>query len=463
MNFDGFYFNTSLKGENMSKCILAVAYGEKYEMMADVMIDTFLKYNNSYNVEKIYGSKIKVPAACTQNGKITPFDACEIGRWIAIRELLEKYDEVLYSDNDIWWYSQYKPLNAGIILSPHFVTNKGKWNCRQSQFRAGIYNEGIIYCNGNDGKKACDYIIQETSLNKNRLLSPTTGQLWLQYLEPCLTEIGIDCKIDNNPGNNVAFWNLVSGDRSLEKHDDKYFVKCNNIEYPLQSFHFSSSSINELPKISETGHKLSKEYTEMMEFIRLKTLHNNDLCFQLRDQNSKNGLLQLVNKNFNEKTGLTMIEIGSYQGESAEIFLSTGVFDKIYCIDGWENGYDNADKASFTADRAEKAFDKRFANDSRIIKIKGFSQDVVDKIPDGIADFLYVDGCHTYEAVKRDLQMYSCKVKPDGILAGHDYFPGEWQGVVNAVDEFLGHKPAGTYCDTSWSNPKETAFGKDQA
>ena len=29
----------------MSRCIVAVAYGEKYEMMGDLMLESFLKYN----------------------------------------------------------------------------------------------------------------------------------------------------------------------------------------------------------------------------------------------------------------------------------------------------------------------------------------------------------------------------------------------------------------------------------
>ena len=447
----------------MSRCILSVAYGERYEMMGDVMIDTFLKHNSGWSVEKVYGDSIRVPVACLNDGHITPFDACEIGRWVAMRSLLDKYDEVLYCDNDIWWYSKYKPINAGVVLSPHCITDKAKWDYRDMMFNAGIYNAGIIYVRGEDGKKACHYIIYHASENRRRILSPTTGQLWLQYLIPFLAEIGISCKVDMNPGANAAFWNMAVNDRRLMKKDGNYVVECGTKEVPLQSFHFSSSSLEQLPLLGETTKGLVKEYTEMQEFIRLKMLHNDDACFALRDERSKQGLRDLIEANFKDRSDLTMIEIGSYQGESDEVFLSTGKFSRIYCIDGWTNGYDTGDKASLTADRAERAFDRKFNGNKAVVKIKGFSQDVVDQIPDGVADILYVDGCHTYEAVKRDLQMYSCKVKPDGLLAGHDYLPGEWQGVVNAVDEFLGHKPAGTYCDTSWSNPKETACGEKQA
>ena len=183
------------------------------------------------------------------------------------------------------------------------------------------------------------------------------------------------------------------------------------------------------------------------------------MVYSMRTGDFAKGILDLVNENFKGKSRLTAIEIGSYQGESAELMLSTGVFDKIYCIDAWENGYDNNDVASITTETAEKAFDKRLGNDSRIVKVKGFSYNVADQIKNNSADFLYVDGCHTYEAVKKDLEMYACKVKKNGVIAGHDYTK-QFSGLCDAVDEFLGHKPSKQFCDTSWSENKKNVGKK---
>ncbi len=38
-------------------------------------------------------------------------------------------------------------------------------------------------------------------------------------------------------------------------------------------------------------------------------------------------------------------------------------------------------------------------------------------------DFLFIDGDHTYEGVRRDFEMYSPFVSPDGIIALHDIVP----------------------------------------
>jgi hypothetical protein len=50
---------------------------------------------------------------------------------------------------------------------------------------------------------------------------------------------------------------------------------------------------------------------------------------------------------------------------------------------------------------------------------------------------VFIDADHTYEAVKADIAAWLPKVKPDGILAGHDYkhFPSMNFGVIQAVTE----------------------------
>mmetsp|Transcript_9089 Transcript_9089/g.21889 ORF Transcript_9089/g.21889 Transcript_9089/m.21889 type:complete len:301 (+) Transcript_9089:199-1101(+) len=51
------------------------------------------------------------------------------------------------------------------------------------------------------------------------------------------------------------------------------------------------------------------------------------------------------------------------------------------------------------------------SNDPRLMK----------DLPDNGFDFIYLDGMHTYKYVRRELEHYWRKVRPGGILAGHDY------------------------------------------
>lgn len=49
-------------------------------------------------------------------------------------------------------------------------------------------------------------------------------------------------------------------------------------------------------------------------------------------------------------------------------------------------------------------------------------------------DFMFIDGDHTYEGVKKDFEMYSTLVKSGGVIAFHDVTPG-------GLEEFTGGVP----------------------
>ena len=71
-------------------------------------------------------------------------------------------------------------------------------------------------------------------------------------------------------------------------------------------------------------------------------------------------------------------------------------------------------------------------------------------IPDHSLDFAYVDARHDYASVLEDLEAWFPKVKPGGILAGHDYADIEFGknvfGVKSAVDEFFGARGIPVHC-----------------
>lgn len=53
---------------------------------------------------------------------------------------------------------------------------------------------------------------------------------------------------------------------------------------------------------------------------------------------------------------------------------------------------------------------------------------IISKICNGQnIDFLFIDGDHTYEGVKKDFEMYSSLVKKNGIIALHDILPSKYK------------------------------------
>ena len=120
-------------------------------------------------------------------------------------------------------------------------------------------------------------------------------------------------------------------------------------------------------------------------------------------------------------------EVGVYYGEHARSMNNELNIDNLYLIDPY---------TFYRDDKTQEDLDNAEWNAHRINK-RGNEQ-WIKNIPYGAElrmnlDFLYIDGNHEYEAVKRDLELYSSFVKKGGIIAGHDI---QGEGVSKAVLEF---------------------------
>ena len=65
--------------------------------------------------------------------------------------------------------------------------------------------------------------------------------------------------------------------------------------------------------------------------------------------------------------------------------------------------------------------------------VKKMSMEAVKNFNDNSLDFVYIDGNHDYQYVVNDIAEWSKKVKPGGIVSGHDYSKYMFQ-VVHAVN-----------------------------
>ena len=175
------------------------------------------------------------------------------------------------------------------------------------------------------------------------------------------------------------------------------------------------------------------------------------------------GLQQLA-KDAYELNGckpFSLVEVGSYAGESMDIMMDTGLVSQMTCIDPWTAGYDSRDPASrsdMTAVEAE--FDKRAERHGfKVTKFKGNLQEfLVSGVTSSEYGLVYIDASHRYEDVQKDISS-ALELRPTIGVAGHDYASG-WSGVVRAVDETLG-KPQMQYVDSSWLNPTKSIISKN--
>ena len=169
----------------------------------------------------------------------------------------------------------------------------------------------------------------------------------------------------------------------------------------------------------------------------------------MRDQVGTEGLLDLI-KELGDNSNKTMIEIGSFVGESTVMFAQS--FKKVIAIDPFMAGYDEKDPTSylFEFDNVYQTYLDRITIYSNIQTIIETSDDAVKELNSETYDFIYIDGLHTYEGVKTDITNYLPLVKKGGVIGGHDYTNiAHLVGVYKAVNEMFG-TPDKVFKDNSW-------------
>lgn len=141
----------------------------------------------------------------------------------------------------------------------------------------------------------------------------------------------------------------------------------------------------------------------------------------------------------NEFSGkeLIAVEIGTCYGYNAKSILNNLNISKLYLVDPYKD-YDNLTDDNGDLSKAKINAHKLINEDERVVWIEEFSSKAADNIPNNL-DFVYIDGNHSYDFVKRDIEVYYNKLKCGGVLAGHDIENGyckEHDGIVKAVMEF---------------------------
>lgn len=132
------------------------------------------------------------------------------------------------------------------------------------------------------------------------------------------------------------------------------------------------------------------------------------------------------------------LEMGTERGLYAEVLCKANPKLKLYCVDAW-TAY-----KGYREHVTQALIDEIYADAQKRLSpyncelIKAFSKDAAKDFVDGSLDFVYLDGNHEYDFVKEDLSLWTKKVRPGGIFAGHDYvLPRNVNfGVIPAVNEF---------------------------
>lgn len=148
-------------------------------------------------------------------------------------------------------------------------------------------------------------------------------------------------------------------------------------------------------------------------------------------------------------------EIGVFAGECSVQFLRSPKVASLLCVDPWAGGYDETGRdvaAGADMEAARFAFCERVWSTGQQRKcavLRGTSFQAASGVAGRSFDLVYIDADHSVAAVRADIRAWQPLVKPGGLLAGHDYNPEAWPGVVRAVKQELGN-PHAVYPDSSW-------------
>lgn len=118
------------------------------------------------------------------------------------------------------------------------------------------------------------------------------------------------------------------------------------------------------------------------------------------------------------KTGA---EVGVYKGEFSEKLCKAGL--KLYAIDPWRVYKD------FDHPRGQTRLDFQYEHTKRVLApypnctiVRKTSMEAVEDFADNSLDFVYIDANHEFRYIAEDLVEWTKKVRPGGIVSGHDYF-----------------------------------------
>lgn len=139
--------------------------------------------------------------------------------------------------------------------------------------------------------------------------------------------------------------------------------------------------------------------------------------------------------------GGIFVEVGSWKGRSTSFIgkVCNANGTRLVCVDHWRGSNDIL-QPRYEAALAVEDVEQTFRANMRALGIevevlaKPSLEAALDFAP-GSVDRVFLDGSHDGASVAQDLEAWSARLAPNGVLAGHDYAP-KYDGLRGAVDAF---------------------------
>jgi hypothetical protein len=146
-------------------------------------------------------------------------------------------------------------------------------------------------------------------------------------------------------------------------------------------------------------------------------------------------MIDYVKNNYSHP--LHIAEIGVLWGTNALRMFNNLNVEIMYLIDPYMK-YDEYDwrEVVFLPSSFNSALNNLNEYADRVVSLQMTSEEAAAHIPNEL-DMVYIDGNHAYDYVKKDIMLYAPKIKPGGVIGGHDIIgsPGSLD-VQHAVFEY---------------------------
>lgn len=145
-------------------------------------------------------------------------------------------------------------------------------------------------------------------------------------------------------------------------------------------------------------------------------------------------------------------EIGVWRGEFSRQILDIIEPDQLCLIDPWLS-LESHDPKAFSGRLCDTEMEAVYRSVTHLYQdeiasglvrvMRELSQTAIPKFEDESISFVYVDGDHSLDGIRTDLELLMPKVAVKGIIALDDYHLRGWwgDGVIRGVNEFLGRYP----------------------
>lgn len=145
--------------------------------------------------------------------------------------------------------------------------------------------------------------------------------------------------------------------------------------------------------------------------------------------------------------GGNVVELGVCCGWFSDEIIKHAAPNRLWLVDIW--AWTTPDKGQVwgweqpehqkTGDQVYIHNIRRFLDNPAIQTVRAPSRQAVHAFPDDFLDWVYIDADHHYEEALFDIANWSKKVRPGGIVAGHDFNQEQVAKALKEIEEENPH------------------------